>query len=960
MGKDAVLLVAPTGSGKTAVGCHFVKQAVDEGKRCLWLAHRSELIRQASQRLAQDYRVRHGIIKAGVADCDPRFPVQIASVQTLVRRKPIDSVGLLVVDEAHHATADTYLRIIEGHPGAIVLGLTATPWRLTGKKLGSLFDGIVAVSNYPFLIGEGYLVRPRVFLPADIPDFSSVRLLGGDFDEDQAATIMERPKLVGDVLEQWQKHAMAGKPRSTIIFACNVAHSRHIVSLFREVGISAEHLDAQVPEKEREAILDRLARGQTTVVSNVMLLSEGFDCPPVSCVVAARPTASRTLFIQMVGRALRPCVQLGKTDCIILDHAANSLRHGLIAEITTYELEEGDLLDPTKARANCKRCPHCNAVVTQNAQLCPECNYSFSLGRKLPEVEDGELVEFGGTAVPASPIEAGQNGQRGQPPPLKNGQPVQVAPQTNGHPAPPKNGHPAPRNEPPPAQRVQADSTLFAELRGPCADGYRDVLLNLKRRDALQRLTAMSGAISRLAKSEKLAFIKAGLLSEHPHLWLENVAAAKCLKNLGLGCLEKVVAARIDDYKGLTHFERTKRALETSKRDLVIRLAAMLYAAGVPNMINLATKRGFRAVRGYAPHSAQIAADTLQSLGLAGEQRECTVELIRQHEYVFDQVLHATAPDPIPKLCERWRKKLGPLWRQHFELAQALWDGAVLRWIRTNFDSVCRAFDTAEEKICAIKPEESCPLDGNTLMARYQMPTGPWLRVMKDEIGKWCLSNPTKAQDLDAIRAAADAIFEHNKQLSPVFNLDLPFLQLDDEELLKVPDPLEVLLELIEASQLKMGEVPNWARGYRRKAVVAVIGAVAHATNNKQTASMCARYFAELASLLKDITLGEVYKALTSHRRTPPEVIAAVVKGREALANLRQRYEKNRSKDMGMQLIRACRDVGHFEEAYAVAQETFRQHSEDTSLERLVDNIRRFLPPANRSPSPAQDNPLEG
>ena len=99
------------------------------------------------------------------------MPVQIASVQTLARRRPIDAVGLLVVDEAHHATAETYLRIIESHPDAIVLGLTATPWRLTGKKLGSLFDGIVAVANYPFLIEQGYLVRPRVFLPGDAADF---------------------------------------------------------------------------------------------------------------------------------------------------------------------------------------------------------------------------------------------------------------------------------------------------------------------------------------------------------------------------------------------------------------------------------------------------------------------------------------------------------------------------------------------------------------------------------------------------------------------------------------------------------------------------------------------------------------------------------------------------------------------------------------------------------------------
>jgi hypothetical protein len=105
----------------------------------------------------------------------------------------------------------------------------------------------------------------------------------------------------------------------------------------------------------------------------------------------------------------------------------------------------------------------------------------------------------------------------------------------------------------------------------------------------------------------------------------------------------------------------------------------------------------------------------------------------------------------------------------------------VLRWIRTNRDAVWRAFDSAEEKIFSMKPEECCPLDGNTLLARYQMPPGPWVRIIKNEISTWCLANPHKAQDLEAVRAAADAIFEQHRQSSPTFNFELPFLHLDEE-----------------------------------------------------------------------------------------------------------------------------------------------------------------------------------
>ncbi len=472
---------------------------------------------------------------------------------------------------------------------------------------------------------------------------------------------MERPTLVGDILEQWKKHAnAAGKPRSTIIFACNVAHSRHIVNVFRHAGISAEHLDGQVPEKDREAILDRLAGGQTSIVSNVLLLSEGFDCPPVSCIVIARPTASRTLFIQMVGRALRPCPAKGKTDCVILDHAGNAFRHGLISEITCYELEAGDTLDLSKEpRAACKKCPSCYAVVQQNAQVCPECNYSFSLGRKLPDSAEGELVEVqaSSTRPEATPhftaVEQPSNQRK-------------IVLQPNA--------------------RSVIDSFL-AEVHGSSAEAYRQLLLDLKRGDVRSRLVALRPMLFRLPTAEKMAFIKAGLFSPHPDLWLEEMTRSGCLKPLGLSCIERVYTVHSGGHKGLTCFQRMTKALRRSKPDLTMRLATIFYAVGVPDIVERANKHGFRTIRGYASVSANVATKALINLGVVGELRECTVELIAHHEYLFDQILNYTNSNPISKLCQRWRKKLGPLWRRHFEFAECLWEGSVLCATSSHFSA---------------------------------------------------------------------------------------------------------------------------------------------------------------------------------------------------------------------------------------------------------------------------------
>jgi DNA repair protein RadD len=325
-GDRSILLVAPTGSGKTIIASSIIAGCT---RRVLVVAHRREIVNQTSAKLTAR-GVAHGIIQAGDDDkLRPQARVQVASIQTLHARAIRSSTmlmplaDLLIIDEAHHACAMTYEKVIEAYPDAIVLGLTATPSRGDDRGLGGIFKCMIECPQVPDLIEQGYLVRSRVYAPVD-PDLGGVRTQSGDYVESQLAERMDRDKLVGDIVTHWHKY---GERRRTVAFACSVGHSVHIRDEFVKAGVRAEHLDGTTPKDEREVILARLASGDTEVVSNCQVLTEGFDCPDIGCITLARPTKKMGLYRQMIGRGLRPAD--GKTDVVILDHSGAVFRHGL-------------------------------------------------------------------------------------------------------------------------------------------------------------------------------------------------------------------------------------------------------------------------------------------------------------------------------------------------------------------------------------------------------------------------------------------------------------------------------------------------------------------------------------------------------------------------------------------------------------------------------------------------------
>lgn len=389
-GDRVVLLVAPTASGKTSTFGSLAAQVVASGKRVLVVVHRRELAEQAAKRF-REFGVDFGFVMAGM----PRKPyarLQIASVQTLVRRRTFPPADLVIFDEAHLSTARTWQEVRDAYPRARILGATATPWRLGGKPLSGAYDACVVVATPADLRRQGYL-SPYVGFSYLTPDLSKVKTTGGDYNEQQSAEAMRTPQIVDSIVEQWQKYAST---LSTVVFAVTVAHSCELTDRFKAAGIAAEHLDGGTSTDQRKAILGRMESGATRVLCNVGVAVEGLDIPRLKCCVLARPTKSLARYIQMVGRVRRPWE--GQT-ARIHDHAFNLKLHGLPDADRDYSLSAKPEDPPSLTQ-----CSECLALYDAG-KSCPNCGRSEpepAGERVLSTVSDAEMFEFGSDSEPAA------------------------------------------------------------------------------------------------------------------------------------------------------------------------------------------------------------------------------------------------------------------------------------------------------------------------------------------------------------------------------------------------------------------------------------------------------------------------------------------------------------------------------------------------------------------------------
>jgi DNA repair protein RadD len=363
-----VLLQLPTGAGKTFIFCRIATGAIDKGKRVWLLGHRAEIIEQISGAL-YTLGIEHGVLEGGQGDTNSR--IIVASIATMSRRleryKDVPP-DLIIVDEAHHAVAGSWRKILNAFPKARVLGVSGTSERLDGRGLGDVFETMIIGPDVAELTRQGYLVPAVVYAPSVAVDLSHVKIRAGDFASDDLAKVMSQGALVGDAIEHYG-HLCNGVP--AIAFAVNVSHSKQIAARFNAAGIAAAHVDGETPAAERKHFISALGTGKLKVLCNCGLISEGVDVPIVGAAILMRPTQSLGLYLQMVGRALRPAP--GKDRAIVLDHAGNSLRHGLPADPREWSLEGKPRQQRAQPERRLRHCKECGAINAAGAMRCVGC-----------------------------------------------------------------------------------------------------------------------------------------------------------------------------------------------------------------------------------------------------------------------------------------------------------------------------------------------------------------------------------------------------------------------------------------------------------------------------------------------------------------------------------------------------------------------------------------------------------
>jgi len=396
------LSVAPTGAGKTVMFSEIIgRLLMGTTLKALVLAHRDEL---TEQNRAQFRKVNPSVTTSVYDATDKSWDGQVtfAMVPTLSLEKNLDTMppmDLVIIDEAHHVVAETYQRIIrrtkELKKNCRIFGVTATPNRSDGLGLGRVFSNVADQISTGELINTGNLVTPRTFrMDVGVTNkLSSVKKNkgGGEFDMEAVEQILNTRLINDEVVKHWREKA---GDRKTVVFCSNVTHAEAVADEFSKNGINTVLVLGERGSRKRAERLRAYKIGQAQVVVNVAVLTEGWDHPPTSCVVLLRPSSAKSTMVQMIGRGLRTVDAriypgVSKTDCIILDFGASSLKHGTLEQ--DIELDDipkdGEVLQMT--------CPSCGSNIPLSSSQCPICGYAFDrFGREKDTVSSVTMMEI--------------------------------------------------------------------------------------------------------------------------------------------------------------------------------------------------------------------------------------------------------------------------------------------------------------------------------------------------------------------------------------------------------------------------------------------------------------------------------------------------------------------------------------------------------------------------------------
>lgn len=372
-GHKSIVSVLGCGGGKSVIQAEIARSATDKGNRVLFLVHRKELCEQ----------ITNTFTAQGV-DMDL---CSVSMVQTVSRHiEKIQAPKIIITDEAHHSTANTYKKIYNAFPDALRLGFTATPCRLNAGGLGEVYEDLITSVSTRWLIDNHYL-SPYKYYSVKLADTSGLHVKAGDYKADEVAELMQNSEIYGETVKQWERLA---KDKKTIAYCASVEAAEETAEQFRQAGYPASSLSGSTPKEQRTQIMQDFRDSKIMILTNCELFGEGLDVPDCECTVLLRPTQSLTLYIQQSMRSMR---YMPNKTAIIIDHVGNCYLHGLPDDDREWTLE-------SKAKqanmVKIRECPMCFSVYPPTKQKCPYCGYAAvkEIQRKEKKTVEIDLVEM--------------------------------------------------------------------------------------------------------------------------------------------------------------------------------------------------------------------------------------------------------------------------------------------------------------------------------------------------------------------------------------------------------------------------------------------------------------------------------------------------------------------------------------------------------------------------------------